>query len=200
MTNRPINDIIGQKEVIDVKNFLKFLAFTVVIVMALAALASCGATAEIVESEDEPVETTPKDTGVETEEEKEVTGEVTEVEGYAVLVPEGFDLKMPGEFSPYDFEVQKGDFHYYDFNVKDDDEGIMQHYNYNKNTYTNEQKDVAATYGDNEWTGFQYSDGWGGYGFEAYCEIGGKLVRVSSAGAEFDSAEAAAILASLTVK
>ncbi len=139
-------------------------------------------------------ETIPADT----EGEKEVTGETKEVLGYKVLVPEGFELVMAGDFSSYDFSVRKSDFVYFDFNTESDDDLMMQHYNYNKNTYTNEQQDVAATCGANEWTGFKYSDGWGGYGFEAYTTVGGKIVRVSCAGFKFDSSEAQAVLASLT--
>ena len=74
------------------------------------------------------------------------------------------------------------------------------HYNYNKSTYTNEQEDVSGKYGDIEWTGFQYSDGWGGYGFELIATVNEKPVRVSSAGFKFDSEEAKTILNSLSVK
>ena len=176
------------------KNFVKFIALAVVFVMTLSVLASCGGTAEPENTADEPVDTTPADT----EGEKEVTGETKEASGYKVLVPEGFELQLPGDFSSFDFSVRKSDFSYFDFNTEADDETMMQHYNYNKQTYTNEQEDVSATYGAAEWTGFQYSDGWGGYGFEAYTTMDGKIVRVSCAGFKFDSAEAEAILASLT--
>ena len=75
----------------------------------------------------------------------------------------------------------------------------MNQYNYNKDTYTIEQKDVSGTIGDYTWTGFQYSDGFGGYGFELYTEVGDKVVRISSAGYEFGSAVPEAILATLHV-
>ena len=71
---------------------------------------------------------------------------------------------------------------------------MMQHYNYNKATYPNEQADFEYVYGGNTWTGFQYSDGFGGYGFEAYTTIDGKIVRVSSAGYQYDSAYAVFVL------
>ncbi len=177
------------------KNFIKIIALALISVMILGALASCGSG----KPEEEPEDTQPADTEhADTEGDKEVTGETKEALGYKVLVPEGFELAMAGEFSSYDFSVRKSDFVYFDFNTESDDDLMMQHYNYNKNTYTNEQQDVAATCGANEWTGFQYSDGWGGYGFEAYTTVDGKTVRVSCAGFKFDSAEAEAILASLT--
>lgn len=130
----------------------------------------------------------------------EITGTTTAWGNYTVLVPEGFELAEAGEFSAYDFSVRKSSFSCFDFNTEDDDELLMTHYDYNKNTYTNEQVDVEATCGENHWIGFQYSDGFGGYGFEAYTTIEGKLVRISGIGFTFDSPEAQAVLASLTAK
>lgn len=130
------------------------------------------------------------------EEHREITGETVQYGKYSVLVPEGYELKEPGEFSYYDFSVQKSDFSFFYFITEDDDELMMTKYNYNKQTYTNEQEDVSGVYGENEWTGFQYSDGFGGYGFEAYTTVDGKIVRISSAGFRFDSDEAQAILSS----
>ena len=95
--------------------------------------------------------------------------------------------------------VKKSDFKFFDFKRETEDLA-NQHYTYNKNTYTNEQKDVSGTIAGIEWTGFQYSDGWGGYGFELIATVGGKPVRVSSSGFAFDSEEAKAILGSLVVK
>ena len=113
---------------------------------------------------------------------------------------EGWEIAEGGEFSSYDFAVKKSDFYYFDFNTEADDDTMMQHYNYNKETYTNEQTDFDKTYGDNAWVGFQYSDGYGGYGFEAYMTLAGKIVRVSCAGYKFDSPEAEAILSSFAAK
>ena len=95
--------------------------------------------------------------------------------------------------------VKRSDFSYFDFKMESEDLA-KQHYEYNKNTYTNEQTDVSGTYGDIEWTGFQYSDGWGGYGFELYATVNGKSVRVSSCGFKFDSEEAKTVLGSLVIK
>ena len=76
----------------------------------------------------------------------------------------------------------------------------LQKYEQNKATYTNEQTDVSGKYGDIEWTGFQYSDGAGGFGFELHAKVNGKPVRVSSAGFKFDSQEAKAVLETLKIK
>ena len=118
---------------------------------------------------------------------------------WTVDVPEGYTLEGGDFFDETDtryFSVKKSDFTYFDFSA-DGEELIMNHYNYNKDTYTNEQKDVQGTFGGNEWTGFQYSDGWGGYGFEAYATVGGELIRVSAVGFSFDDAIAGAVLSSL---
>ena len=145
---------------------------------------------------DETVEEVP-----ETEpEHREITGEIVEYGGYTMLVPEGFTLKEPGEFSYYDISVEKSDLSFFYFITEDDDERMMQNYNYNKSIYSNRQHDVEAVYGENTWTGFQYSDGFGGFGFEAYATVNGKIVRVSSAGFSFDSDEAMAVLASFGAK
>ena len=179
----------------------KLLALMLALILTLALFTACG--------KDETKDTNPapapgNETNAPATEAPaapaQVGGETKEYNGYAVLIPEGFALKEPGEFSSYDFSVRKSDFSYFNFNTEQDDELAMHHYNYNKNTYTNEQKDVEATYGANTWTGFQYSDGWGGYGFEAYTTLDNHVVRVSSAGFQFDSEQAQAVLASLAKK
>ncbi|MBQ2597083.1 MAG: hypothetical protein II581_04165 [Oscillospiraceae bacterium] len=151
-------------------------------------------------TETEPVETEPAATNPVATEPKEIVGETVTFGGYSFLVPEGYELKEPGEFSYYDFSVRKSDFRYFDFVTSDSDELIMSKYEYNKQTYTNEQVDVEAVCGEIAWTGFQYSDGWGGYGFEVYASLGGKLIRVASAGFPFDSADAKAVLGSITAQ
>ena len=60
---------------------------------------------------DETVEEVP-----ETEpEHREITGEIVEYGGYTMLVPEGFTLKEPGEFSYYDISVEKSDLSFFYF-------------------------------------------------------------------------------------
>ena len=97
------------------------------------------------------------------------------------------------------FSVKKSSLSGFSFSA-DSEESIKNNYDYNKKTYTNEQTDFKATFGSAEWEGFQYSDGWGGYGFELYATANGKPVRVSCAGFKFDSAEAKAVLESLKIK
>ena len=121
---------------------------------------------------------------------------------FTVFVPEGFELKGGDVFDETDpryFSVKKGEFYYFDFFTSDVEDDVMSKYDYNKNTYTNEQVDVEGTYNGIQWTGFQYSDGFGGYGFEAYTSIDGTYVKVGSAGFEFTSTEAETILGSLKV-
>ena len=125
--------------------------------------------------------------------------ETTSWGDWTVGIPAGYTLEGGDFFDENDprcFSVKKSDFTFFDFNA-DGEEQIMNHYNYNKNTYTNEQKDVQGTFGGNEWIGFQYSDGFGGYGFEAYATVGGELIRVSAVGFAFDDAIAGAVLSSL---
>jgi len=121
---------------------------------------------------------------------------------YTVGIPEGWEFKKGDVFDENDTKycsVKKSSFSYFDFKMETEDTQKQQ-YEYNKKTYTNEQTDVSATYGEIAWTGFQYSDGYGGYGFEAYATANGKPVRVSCAGFKFDSAEAQAVLGSLVIK
>lgn len=118
---------------------------------------------------------------------------------WSFAVPDGFELKggdLWDENDPRYFSLKKSDFSYFDFKA-DDENTIMNSYNYNKQTYTNEQKDVQARLGDIEWVGFQYGDGFGGQGFEAYATVDGTPIRVSSAGFPFDSDTAKEILGSL---
>ncbi|MBO4211641.1 MAG: hypothetical protein J5878_03195 [Oscillospiraceae bacterium] len=118
---------------------------------------------------------------------------------WTIDVPAGCELKGGGFMDENDgryFSVKKSSFSYFDFSA-DGEEQIMNHYNYNKSAYTNEQKDVSGTFGGTEWTGFQYSDGFGGYGFEAYATVDGEMIRVSAVGYAFDSELANAVLSSL---
>ena len=121
---------------------------------------------------------------------------------YTVGIPEGWTFRKGDAFDDADTRycsVKKSDFKYFDFKMETE-ETMTKQYEYNKNTYTNEQTDISGTYGGIDWTGFQYSDGWGGYGFELYAITNGKPVRVSSCGFKFDSPEAEAVLGSLKIQ
>lgn len=184
------------------KKTISFAALMLAILMLTAVLAACGGS----DSTDAPESTAADVTVEETQgdiaptEAADITGTAGSWGAYTVLIPDGYELKEGGEYSSYDFSVRKSDFKAFDFNTEADDDNMMQHYNYNKETYINEQIDVAADYDGTEWTGFQYSDGFGGYGFEAYTTLNGKIVRVSGIGFTFDSAEAEAVLESFGVK
>ena len=118
---------------------------------------------------------------------------------FSVEVPAGWEFEQGDFFDENDtryFSVKKSMFSYFDFSA-DGEENIKQQYDYNKNTYTNEQEGKKGTFGDVEWVGFQYSDGYGGYGIEAYATIDGVMIRVSSAGFKFDAAETKAVLSSV---
>ena len=188
----------------------KFLMLILLVLCASVCLVACGddddddgssskkkkkADADVTESVTEEVTPTP-DADVVTIASTETWGD------YTVGVPADWTFKkgdfMDEEDTRY-CSVKKSDFKYFDFKMETEDLA-KQHYDYNKNTYTNEQEDVSGTYGDIEWTGFQYSDGWGGYGFELIATVNEKSVRVSSCGFKFDSEEAKAVLGSLVIK
>ena len=117
---------------------------------------------------------------------------------WSFAVPDGFELKGGDIWDENDtryFSVRKSETSYFDFRA-DDDGTITQKYNYAKENYTNEQKDVQANYGGIDWVGFQYSDGYLGQGFEAYATVGGKLISVSAA-FPFDSDTTKEVLGSL---
>ncbi|MBQ2603216.1 MAG: hypothetical protein II583_07400 [Oscillospiraceae bacterium] len=118
---------------------------------------------------------------------------------WTVEVPADFELKGGDVFDENDtryFSVKKSSFSYFDFKAEGEDR-IMSNYNYNKETYTNEQTDVSGSFGGNDWVGFQYGDGYGGYGFEAYTTVDGEMIRVSSAGFAFDNEIVGEVLGSL---
>lgn len=119
--------------------------------------------------------------------------------GWSVDVPADWTFKIGDVLDENDtryFSVKKSSLSGFSFSA-DSEESIKKNYDYNKKTYTNEQTDFKATFGSAEWEGFQYSDGWGGYGFEAFATVDGKLIRVSSTGFKYDSEEAKAVLGSL---
>ena len=120
---------------------------------------------------------------------------------YTVGVPEGWEFRKGDTLDENDTHycsVKKGSFSYFDFKMEDE-KTMERQYNYNKKTYTNDQTDVSGKYGDIDWTGFQYSDGWGGYGIELYSTVNGKPVRVSAT-FKFDSEEVKTVLESLKIK
>ena len=136
------------------------------------------------------------------EENKEITGETTNWGIYTFLLPEGWTLRGGDAFDDNDVNicsVKKSDFSYFQF--KCEDEATQQRqYNYNKETYTLNQKDLpATTIAGIEWNGFEYGNEMS-MGFELYGSTGGKFLRVSGVGFAFDSAEAKAVLGSLRVE
>lgn len=150
---------------------------------------------------DKPAATKTTQNTTQTTEDTQPVGEAeTKTWGdWTVDVPAGFELVGKGfvdENDPRYFGVEKSIFYYFDFSA-DGEAEIMRNYEYNKKTYTNEQEDMSGSFGGNEWTGFQYSDGFGGYGFEAYTTIDGEMIRVASVGFRFDSEMAEAVLSSL---
>ena len=151
-------------------------------------------TTEITETEEETEDVT----------EEEVSGkEETVTWGfYTITVPAGCTFEGGGFMDENDtryFKIKKSDFTYFDFKAEDSEDNMMGAYNYNKDTYTNEQKDVSGTFGDIKWTGFQYGDGFGGNGFELYATINGKYIRISSAGYAFDDPMVEKVLGSLII-
>ena len=132
-------------------------------------------------------------------EDKEITGKTETWGVFTVLVPDGWELKKGhtlDENDPNYCTVKKSSFTYFELKSEKDDV-MKQQYDYNKKTYTNGQKDLAATkVGDIEWNGFEY-DGAGTPCFELYSTVNGKNIRVSCCGFKFDSAEAKAVLTSI---
>lgn len=180
------------------KKMMKLLSALLALLM-IFALCACGGGDDTDDLWDSDVsdETLDMDAGAE---DKEITGEKQGHGDYAaILVPEDFSFVLDSwdETNPHYVEVKRSDFAYFDFTSSEDESTIQKDYEYNKKTYTNEQTDVSATCNGIEWTGFQYGDGFGGYGFEAYTKIGSFHVRVSSAGFKFDDPIAQAVLGSV---
>lgn len=151
-----------------------------------------------------PAETDPTPEATPTEA-PAITIASTETWGdFTVGVPEGWTFRKGDVFDEEDTRycsVKKSDFSYFDLKMQTENIATQQ-YAYNKNTYTNEQVDITVNYGGISWTGFQYSDGWGGYGFEliGYAGDDNKIVRISSCGFAYDSEAAKTVLGSLVIK
>jgi len=164
------------------------------------ALTSCGSSSSS-KADTAPAEVTSEESEAVTENVVEITGTEQTWGIYTVMVPDGWTLRKGDAFNENDTElcsVKKSDFKYFDFK-SEKEEVQKQQYEYNKKTYTNDQKDIpATTLGSIEWTGFQYGNDFGG-GFELCGQSGGKFLRVSCAGFSFDSPEAMAVLGSLKI-
>ncbi|MCR5149381.1 MAG: hypothetical protein K6C35_10525 [Eubacterium sp.] len=178
---------------------IKRLGSIVLALSMCACLTACGSSDDKSDKKDETTKA-PAATEAPVATEAPAAGAETKTSGgWSVEVPAEWEFKIGDFIDENDtryFSVKKSSFKYFDFSA-DDDESIKKNYDYNKKTYTNEQTDFKATFGSAEWEGFQYSDGFGGYGFEAFATVGGKLIRVASAGFKYDSEEAKAVLGSL---
>ena len=183
------------------KKMIKRCSAAMLVTLMCAALTACGGDSNTTGANTQAE--TSAVTEAETQAPAGVTIASTETWGdYTVGVPEGWTFKKGDTFDENDTRycsVKKSSFSYFDFKMEKE-EIYMQKYEQNKATYTNEQTDVSGKIGDIDWTGFQYSDGMGGYGFELYALANGKPVRVSCCGFKFDSTEAKAILESLKIK
>ena len=182
------------------KKFKKMAICTFAFVLALS-MTACGK-----DKKDSADDTTAEDEYeyIEEDTEEEAAGEDETVTWgfYTVNVPAGYTFRGGDVFDENDtryFQVKKSELTYFDFKAENSEDVMMNQYNYNKNTYTNEQTDVSGTFGDIDWTGFQYSDGWGGYGFELYATVNGKYIRVSAAGFAFDDEATKKVLGSLKI-
>ena len=152
--------------------------------------------------------TTAATTAAATEAETEATTEApaaaeTKTWGdFTIDVPGGWEFKTGDTLDSNDtryFSVKKSTFAFFDFKTESTEQNMMNQYNYNKNTYTNEQTDVKGTFAGIDWTGFQYSDGFGGYGFELYTTTSDHFLRISSCGFKFDDEATKAVLDSFKV-
>ena len=175
-----------------------FLAASV----SAVCLTACGGGSESSSKSAKESRSSAADTTAAAAEEKNITGETKSWGVFTVLVPEGWTLREGDALDATDpnyCSVKKSDFTYFDLKSEKDDL-MKQHYEYNKNTYTDQQKDLPATkVGNFEWNGFEYGGDFN-KGFELYATADGKNIRVSCCGFRFDSAEAQAILSSITVK
>lgn len=184
------------------KKNLLIISFMLMCALTLGCLAGCGSDNGGMENE------VSTNTNVTTEETPEAEpaatgGGVQEWGDFTVMVPEGFSIRgydFMDETNPTMFIVEKSDYVYFNFWDVPSEEQMMSDYNGLKNTYTNGQVEVSATYNGVDWVGFQYDDGFGGNGFEVYAVMGDKFLRVGCCGFTLDDATAETVLGSLTVK
>ena len=121
---------------------------------------------------------------------------------FTVNVPDGWKLKggdVLDESNPDKVSVMKSDFSYIEIKIEKEDVQKQQ-YEYNKKTYTMNQKDLpATTVAGIEWNGFEYGNEFNP-GYELYGSSNGKFLRVSGVGFTFDSAQTKFVLESLKLK
>ncbi len=178
-------------------NAKRFMLAVISASLLAVGLASCGDSSS---QADDPAVKTSSNAVEESSSKKEIQGDTKTWGIYSVMVPQGWELRGGYALDDNDVNycsVKKSDFTYFDFKSESDDL-MKQQYDYNKKTYTMEQKDVSGKYGDIEWTGFEYG-GELNKGFELYGKAGSKNVRVSCAGFTFDSEETKAVLSSLKI-
>ena len=185
------------------KNTVTRLAALMLMAPMTLAFASCGGSdsSSVKETESEAAVSSAAAEETVSEGEKAITGETKTWGIYTFLLPEGWTLRGGDVFNDNDetvCSVKKSDFSY--FELKCETEDVQQRqYNYNKKTYTLNQKDLPATsIAGIEWNGFEYGSELS-KGFELYGSFGGRFLRVSGVGFAFDSPEAKSLLESLKV-
>ena len=196
--SEPVNS--GGSVIMKISIIAKTAAMLVAAAMTLS-FSSCGSSSSSKKDDSENGTAANDNVNENTTQPDEITGTEQTWGVFTVMVPEGWELRHGDaldENDPNVCSVKKSSFKYFD--LKSEKENVQkQQYEYNKNTYTNGQTDIPpTTIGSIEWTGFQYTNDFGG-GFELYAQSNGKYIRVSCAGFSFDSIETSAVLGSLKV-
>lgn len=171
------------------KRFIKFIAVTVILALALVAFASCGGNSG---------NDTANDTGKDTEADNGNTmvGEIKTSGNITVFVPETFDFTGTNLFNEEDENtarlLNKEDGSEYFLISLYDKEAAESSLDLTREI--NEAEDVTVEIGGNTWSGVKY-DSFGYDVFQVYCEANRALV--TCCGYTIDSEVALAVLGSI---
>ncbi len=167
------------------KSLIKFIAFALVVSVAVFAFASCGGKTEGGDTES-TADNAPKG-------ETQTWGNIT------IFVPDGMELKGGNILNENDPDVvniheKENEMHYYLVTLGDDEEDASSSIEATKE-YNEGAEDITLDIGGVKWTGVKYD--FMGPVFQVYGTVNGQIVMVQCYGFESDSATTSAVLQSI---
>ena len=167
------------------KSLIKFIAFALVVSVAIFAFASCGGKTEGGDTES-VADNAPKG-------ETQTWGNIT------IFVPEGMELKggnILDENNPnvVNIHEKENEMHYFLVTLGDDEEDAASSIGTTKE-FNEGAEDITFNFDGVEWKGVKYD--FMGPVFQVYAAVNGHIVMVQCYGFECDSATTAAVLQSI---
>ncbi len=121
---------------------------------------------------------------------------------YNLLIPTDMEFTGGSEEDPNDietFSLKRDDDHYINFHASEKKQDILAEYHKRKEANTNNQIEMANTYGEFEWEGFQYDNELGEPSFEMCATHKRGYMLISAKGYSIDGPVAVGVISSIVI-